>query len=249
MRPEDSTPRKLKTVPYHAHILLLIGLLFSSPVIPADKDPHYNEAGFFDIHVCNWPGRPLFFMPLFSTPRFAETEKIEVFYPDGSPLSELDLNNYRKITPKNQPPKRAFMVETDVPSSAPDGWYTARITLKDGSRFQARDYVIIDSLPQAAGHVPPPDAEVDEIPGELAWDAIPGAAYYQVFIRDLWNDDKLVHSSKLLSEPRLVLPKDLLEQGGYYSWVIHARDTNEHVLLGDFNHGSLSQPVNFSISD
>ena len=232
-----------------SHSLIVLSLLIFGATAHAGEDPHYNAAGFFDIHVCNWPDRSLFFMPLFSTPRFAETEKIEVYYPDGSLLSELDLGNYRKITPKNKPPKRAFMVETDVPSSAPDGWYSARVTLKDGSRYQARDYVIIDTLPQAAGHVPAADAEIEDIPKELRWDAIPGAAFYQVFIRDLWNDSKLIHSSKLLTEARLLLPKGLLEKGGYYSWVIHARDTNEHVLLGDFNHGSLSRPVNFSISD
>ncbi len=231
--------------------MLLTGLPLSAadPVPKNDRDPHYNEIGFFDIHVCNWPDRSLFFMPLFSTPRFAETEKIEVFYPDGSLLSELDLRNFRKITPKNKPPKRVFMIETDVPPGAPDGWYSARISMKDGNQYLARDYVILDSLPHASGHVPAPDQEVDEVPKELAWDPIPGAGFYQVFIRDLWNDSKLIHGSKLLSESRLALPQGLLEKGGYYSWVIHARDTNEHVLLGDFNHGSLSQPVNFSISD
>lgn len=244
--PSRREPRITRKLP---RSLAVLGLLLSSAAAQANQDPHYNEAGFFDIHVCNWPDRSLFFMPLFSTPRFAETEKIEVYYPDGSLLSELDLGNYRKITPKNKPPKRAFIVETDVPSSAPDGWYSARVTLNDGSQFQARDYVIIDKLPQPSGHVPAADAEVDDVPKELAWDATPGAAFYQVFIRDLWNDGKLIHRSKLLSEARLVLPKGLLEKGGYYSWVIHARDTNEHVLLGDFNHGSLSRPVSFAISD
>lgn len=249
MRMTFPTRRIPRTARWRCYPLIILNLLFTCTTAQAGPDPHYNAAGFFDIHVCNWPERSLFFMPLFSTPRFAETEKIEVFYPDGSPLSVLDLDNYRKITPKNKPPKRAFMVETDVPPHAPDGWYSARITLKDGSQFQARDYVIIDELPQATGHTPAPDEEVEEVPKELAWDAIPGAAFYQVFIRDLWNDGQLIHSSKLLPEPRLALPEGLLEKGGYYSWVIHARDTNEHVLLGDFNHGSLSQPVNFTISD
>ena len=43
------------------------------------------------------------------------------------------------------------------------------------------------------------------------------------------------------------LPAGLLEKGGYYSWIVHARDLNEHFMLGDFNHGSLSATVNFSI--
>jgi hypothetical protein len=53
------------------------------------QDRHYNGIGFFDIHVCNWPERALFFMPLFSTPRFDEIETIEVSYPNGRRLTFL----------------------------------------------------------------------------------------------------------------------------------------------------------------
>ncbi|MGD2054983.1 MAG: hypothetical protein PVG45_12860, partial [Gammaproteobacteria bacterium] len=48
---------------------------------PANKkanDPHYTPAGFFDIHVCNWPDRELFFMPLFSTVRYDEITALDV---------------------------------------------------------------------------------------------------------------------------------------------------------------------------
>jgi hypothetical protein len=47
----------------------------------------------------------------------------------------------------------------------------------------------------------------------------------------------------------LVLPPGLLEKGGYYSWIIHARDTNAHILLGDFNHGSMNTPVTFAVAE
>jgi hypothetical protein len=43
------------------------------------------------------------------------------------------------------------------------------------------------------------------------------------------------------------LPPGLIEDGGYYSWLIHARDINEDIKLGDFNSGSLSTPVTFSV--
>ena len=67
------------------------------------------------------------------------------------------------------------------------------------------------------------------------WKPVPGANFYQVFIRDLWNEDKLIYTSELQTRPELVLPPDLLHKGGMYSWIIHARDTNSHILLGDFN--------------
>lgn len=211
-------------------------------------DPHYNEAGFFDIHVCNWPDRPLFFMSLLSTPRFSETERIEVFFPNGSQLTELDLQRYRTIKGRDKPDKRAFIDQIDVPPGAPDGWYSARITMKDGKKYISRDYVILGELPRASGQAPAHEEELAEIPQQLRWGAIPGAGYYQVFIRDIWNDSQLIYTSKLLDEPLLELPAGLLERGGYYSWVIHARDLNEHIMLGDFNHGSMSSPVTFSIS-
>ena len=52
-------------------------------------DGHYNMAGFFDIHVCNWPERPVFFMPLFSTAGYKDIEKIEVLYPDNLSLIHI----------------------------------------------------------------------------------------------------------------------------------------------------------------
>jgi len=47
----------------------------------------------------------------------------------------------------------------------------------------------------------------------------------------------------------MTLPKDLIESGGLYSWRIHARDINEDIKLGDFNHGSLSPKLTFSVSE
>ncbi len=34
----------------------------SAGVVPLQADPHRNEVGFFDMHVCNWPDQPLFFL-------------------------------------------------------------------------------------------------------------------------------------------------------------------------------------------
>jgi hypothetical protein len=214
--------------------------------VPA-KDPHYTDAGFFDIHVCNWPDRPTFFMIVFSTVDFGAVKNIEVMTPGKQPLATLDLGRYRTIKNKDAPEKRVFINQVDIPPGSTDGWYSARITLIDGSEFNARDLVKLSRLPQTTGQVPANESEV-ALPRSLRWDPVPGARFYQVFIRDLWNEGELIHTSKLLDRPELVLPEGLLEPGGYYSWIVHARDTNEDVLLGDFNHGSLNRPATFSVA-
>lgn len=209
-------------------------------------DPHRNEAGFFDVHVCNWPGRPLFYMPLLSTTRFDELKKAEVLYPDGKLLGQLNLDQYRTIERKGSPVKRVFIKEFDVPADAKDGWYQLRVTLANGEVFVAGDYVALLALPQATGLKPGGDAVVP-LPDTLSWDPVKGAAYYQVYVRDLWNDGKMIHTSELLTQPQLKLPSGLLEKGGMYSWSVHARDVNEHPVLGDFNHGSISPPATFEV--
>ena len=231
-------------------LLLMLALGGLSPVdAAAPGDTHYNDAGFFDIHVCNWPGRPPFFMPLFSTARFEEVQNIEILDPAGDLLVELDLKQFRTIKQKSKPHKRVFIKQIDVPPAAVNGWYSARVKLTNGKEYVASDYVILQTLPQAGGQVPANEEELVRIPEKLSWGPVPGANYYQVFIRDLWDDNKLVHTSKLLTRPELELPPGLLHNGGYYSWIIHSRDTNGHILLGDFNHGSLNKAATFSISD
>jgi len=51
-----------------------------------------------------------------------------------------------------------------------------------------------------------------------------------------------------VTEAKLNMPPGLLRHGGRYAWVIHARDSNGGVLLGDFNHGSLNAPQTFSVA-
>lgn len=230
-------------------LLMLAGSWHSAAQAATDGDRHYNEAGFFDIHVCNWPDQPLFFMPLFSTARFNEVQSVEVLTPNGELLTELDLGRYRTIKDDKNPDKRVFIKQLDAPPAAVDGWYSARVKLAGGKEYVAQDYVIVHTLPQAGGQQPANEAEVDEVPTKLSWDPVPGAGFYQVFIRDLWNDGALIHTSKLLTRPELEVPPGLLQSGGYYSWIIHARDTNSHILLGDFNHGSLNKPATFLIDD
>jgi hypothetical protein len=209
-------------------------------------DAHYTPAGFFDIHVCNWPGRKLFFMPLFSTTRYREISDIEVRFPDGSRLADLDLSSFRLVKPGNKPEKHVFLAQLDVPDGAPDGWYSAIISLRDGTRFVARDYVVVSRLPRPSHMTPPNGADQVPVPEKLTWTSVGQGSYYRVFIRDDWDDDKLIYTSKLLRTPELTLPAGLLHPDGLYSWQIHARNTNEDPLFGDFNAGSMSGISTFS---
>ena len=211
------------------------------------QDPHYTSAGFFDIHVCDWPDQPLFYLPLFSTTRYDEVHSITVRYPDGRVLTHLDPDRYRILHPKGKPEKHVFMQHVDIPFGATNGWYEAEIALNSGETVKARDYVEIIKMPQPVGMQPPDGAEDIEIPHELTWEAIDGARFYEVFIHDIWNDDRLVFTSKLITEPRLELPANLLQPGGYYRWIVHARDVNGDIRLGDFDSGSMSRPSTFSV--
>jgi hypothetical protein len=214
---------------------------------PAKPDPHYNEAGFFDIHVCNWPDRAPFFLTLFSTTRFAEVERVEVFRPDGRPLGELDLKRYMAVAKPGKPPKRVFMSLLPIPDDRPEGWYSSRVTFKNGKQFHARDRVEIKILPRAGGLQPPDGALNIAMPKTLRWNPVPGATHYQVYILDRWQDGKEIYRSKVINTPYLPLPADLLTPGGLYRWRVNARDVHEHPELGDFNHGSLSDYADFEI--
>lgn len=101
-------------------------------------------------------------------------------------------------------------------------------------------------MPHPTGTQPIPDASDVPASIELRWDPIPGAKYYEVFLRDDWAGTEAT-ASGVLTEPRFVPPQGMLQPGGAYVWRIHARDSNGNVLLGDFNHGSLSQEMSFTV--
>jgi len=210
------------------------------------SDPHYSPNGFFDIHICNWPDRPPFFLSLFSTYQFDKVKKIEVFNPDGSFLDTIGKQRFKLIEKKGKPVKRVFIKHTELPNNAQPGWYTTTVTMNDGNKLELKDYVIIDHIDWARETKPAANASNIRVPTQLSWKAIPGAGYYKVFIKDLWEDGKVILKSKLLKEPRLNLKPGLLQTDGWYEWRVHARDSNGHVLLGDFNHGSLSPVMKFT---
>lgn len=212
-------------------------------------DTHYIDVGFFDIHVCNWPDREPFYMGLFSTEKFKDVKSVELMNAQGKKFAALDLEKFRIITRKNKPEKRVFINQIAWLKGHADGWFSAKITLADGTVYHPKDYVEHGLLPIASGFQPAHREKTADAPKALSWTAIKGAAYYQVFIKDKWDEDKLIFSSKILNDPKIVLPKKLLEYGGYYSWRVHARDVNEDIKLGDFNQGSLSAWQEFTIGD
>lgn len=234
--------------------ILLALILWLSPSSRAAEsshvgDTHYTPVGFFDIHVCNWPDRVPFFLLLFSTRMYAQVARIDVTGPDGRALHTFDLDRYKVIQKKGKPEKRVFINQLALPPGPTDGWYRARIAMTDGTVHTAEDYVIVRQMPRAQVVAPLDDADGIRLPVTLIWRAVPGARYYRVFVRDLWNDGKMVYESDVLSKPELRVPDGKLVSGGVYSWRVHARDVNEHVLLGDFNHGSQNEAVRFTVAE
>lgn len=227
--------------------ILIVGCLLSGTAFAKNEgDPHYTPVGFFDVHVCNWPEKPRFLMALFSTPRFDEITRIAVFGPKNKLVGNLDLTRFRSFKTKTGQEKHVFIAHLDLPRKVVDGWYRAVVTLKDGSRIEAQDYVIHQMMGQPTGALPAPNAGNVPATTELRWDPIPGARFYEVFLKDVWAGDDTTNSG-LLTEPRFVPPKGLLQSGGSYIWRIHARDSDGNVLLGDFNHGSLGPEMSFAV--
>lgn len=212
------------------------------------KDPHYTKVGFFDMHICNWPERPHFFKVLFSTEKFNDVEKMEVFDPSGILLTVLEKKQFMQVKLKNTPEKRVFMVNMDIPLNAATGWYSVKVTTMDGKEYTARDYVPLTRINRVTNMTPPSNEESIALPLTLSWKKVPGAYFYKVYLRDAWSD-KLVFQSKLLSDNTLKIPDGKMEPGGYYSWEVHARDINEHILLGDFHMGSMSDKAFFTIAE
>lgn len=239
-----------------SYLLVLLLICSLSPLNPSlaaetliTRDPHRTDAGFFDIHICNWPGQPPFYLSLFGTEQFDDITAIEIFTPDGDPVGQLDLGKFTISKDNNKPERRVFITHLPIPESRQDGWHQAEIHFNDGSRQSAQDFIIHQTIGRADNHSPGNGAEDIPLPKKLSWDSIAGALYYKVFIRDLWDGGKLIHTSGLLTDSSLTLPQGLIKAGGYYAWRVHARDINEHVQLGDFNAGSLSPWVEFSVAE
>ena len=213
-----------------------------------NTDPHYTEIGFFDIHLCNWPDRPPFYMALFSSTQYQNIVGVRVYLPDGKPLGELDMTRYRTVALPGKPEKHVFIAHLPLPDKATDGWFSATVNTRDGREISAKDYVVHTLLHIARETVPANEHEVPYPPHELTWTSVPGAIHYTVTLRDVWDDNREILASEVVPAPGIPVPPGLLRKGGRYDWVIHARDSNGGLLLGDFNHGSVSAPQIFSVA-
>jgi len=239
----------MKTLAGFAAMAALVALA-SGCSLWRPADPHVSPVGFFDLHVCNWPDRPLFFKAVFSSIRFEQLQSVDVFRPDGKPLLSFQLDQFRTVRKPGKPVKRVHLVDIPVPVDATDGWYTARIRTRDGREYVARDHIELRRLGMVAGATEPVNlATTTSIPRELRWTPVPGASYYVAFVYDLWNNNKVIFESPRVTVPRVVLPPGVLEPGGAYEWRVNARDRFEDHEYGDFNHGSLSEEFRFNTPD
>ena len=235
--------------------LVLLSLLLSAsasamedmaPVF--DKDPHRNQLGFFDVHICNWADQPLFFKSLFSTTKFNDIKAMTLYSPDGRKVTDFDMTKYMQIKRKGKPEKRVYLTDSDVLSDSHAGWYQLKVKARDGKEYTAKDYVVMNRISRAEVLLPKDGVEDIEIPTELKWKPVPGATHYKVFMRDGFENTRILNS-KLLREPQIKLKPGLLKPGGYYLWKVHARDVNENIILGDFNSGSVNKWMEFSVID
>ena len=231
---------------YRLFVFLLLPLTCLAEEAPElNADPHYNALGFFDVHLCNWPERPNFFKVLFSTEHYTEVENMAVYTPENKLLVMLDRTKFMRIKSSSGADKRVYMLDIDAPEPFATGWYSIDVTTTTGKHYRARDYVVKTRLERATA-LQPDDEQAVSLPVTLRWKAVPGAVFYQAFVRDEWSG-KLVYKSKLLNRPEVALPQNKLEPGGYYSWSVHSRDTNGHILLGDFHMGSMSRKAYFTV--
>lgn len=213
-----------------------------------DGDPHYTPAGYFDLFVCHWPDRPPFLIGLFSTTRYNDIASVEITRPDGRRLGEIALTPHTIANDADGEEKRIFKTRFPPIANAPDGWYQAVITLKNGSRFVARDFVAIRALPIVAGLKPQGDNKPLAVAKTLRWRPLAGDVLYRVTIYDMWQGKTEIYASDLLRAPRLTLPDGVLKPGGAYVWRVHARQATTDAKWGDFNHGSRSAEAMLAIA-
>lgn len=246
--PDSHFPISSVSSVYSVVILLVTFLAVAGCAMPqAAKapDPHYTEAGFFDLYYCHWTDRPLFVRVVFTSTRFTDVTGVEVFDPKGRPFASVDLNNYGVMKKKSldDPEKRGYFQDHPYKGNELPGWYSAKITLRDGRVIEARDRVEWRPLEFSKNL----RAETREGRTVLRWDPPTRASHYKVYVRDPWQDNKMVIESPLLDNAVFEIPAGTLEPGGEYVWAVHARDAHHDPEWGDFNAGSTSAPVALAV--
>ncbi len=228
--------------------LFAVNLAACAHVTPRQTDPHYTDAGYFDIYVCHWPDRPLFLVGLFGTTRADEIKAVEVIRPDGKRLGNIALARYEVSKDMNGAERRAYKTQFPPDRSVPNGWYQAVITMKNGRQWIARDYVEIRTMPLGTGLEPQGSERPLAQARTLRWKPVAGNVFYRVTIQDMWQDKALIYTSDLVREPRLTVPPGVLVPGGSYIWRVHVRQQTDDPKWGDFNHGSKSAETVLSVA-
>ena len=67
------------------------------------------------------------------------------------------------------------------------GWYLARISMRDGEVIESHDYVMNETMARASGIVPA-DKSAVPVPKDLSWKPVKGTKHNRVFIKDLWDN-------------------------------------------------------------
>lgn len=94
------------------------------------NDLHRNKVVF----LISTYAKPLFYIMLFSTQRYKDVIKVEIFNSLNEHID--DQNRFREIRKKK---KRVFISRTRVTEGAADGWFIGKVHMCDGSVHSARD--------------------------------------------------------------------------------------------------------------
>lgn len=227
-------------------LLTMVSTSRANDIIVSDSvDAHKTELGSWDIHVCNWPDRPPFYLTTFKTEQYENIQSIEVFSPTGHKVGNFNVDKFLTFQREGLPDLIALITQLPLVNAKPSGWFSAHINTKDGRRYLARDYLIMEIMQRVSETNPAHMAEIS-VPTELSWTPVRGANHHRVWIRDMWEGGKQIFDSGYIQASKVEMPEGLLQTDGWYSWRIHSRDTHGHVLLGDFNHGSLTDWKEFN---
>ncbi|UCB55541.1 MAG: hypothetical protein JSW45_03155, partial [Thiotrichales bacterium] len=174
--------------PFILPLVFLIGAVAYAGDPRNPDDPHYTTSGFFDVHICNWPDRAPFYMVLYSTENHQDIQSVDISGANGKLIGKLDLETYRFS--ENEPGTRILISHLPISRDYEDGWFVAKIRMKNGETQTATDLVIHKIMPEISGYQPKDGAEDIPLPDVLTWDDTFGAYWYRVWIRDNWNDRK-----------------------------------------------------------
>jgi len=94
-------------------------------------DSHYNDVGFFDIHLCNWPDRAPFYLAVFSTRQFNDLKSVDLLNARGEQFASLDLSKYKVSHTNDKAEKRIYMSQIQRTANYVDGWFSAKISIAE----------------------------------------------------------------------------------------------------------------------